>query len=325
MIKKVLQIILLVFTIIVTIYFTIFLKKQIHSAKEIFTHKITTENIKNSITYQDEFIKLNNVVALEKDVKIYQLVKERNNKYTKQWVDIDKINNCNTNTYFSKNIIIDKIITQNNIIIEQKYFIDKIQYTPLIFNAKFLYGLPTKINNHNNINKNTTYTDLDSYVSSIDNKIVHIEKDKFSVVNDNILYSGIDYSNPQICDIKITYKYFSPTNITFLNSNIMDFNRENIVKLINFKKITFLVILLVMVNIIIFCVKIVLIILKKVPDFTLQYIPFFNEYFVYSQNIYFNTFCISSILLCVVGGSWIFGIVPLVFLVIAREVDYCSI
>lgn len=332
MIKKILLIVLLVFTTIITICFTIFLKKQIHSTKQIFTHRINTDNIENSITYKDEFVKLNNVIALQKNVKIYQWV-EDNNTYTKQWVDkkidssqfVDKSknNNCNTNTYTSKNIVIDKIITKHNLIIKQSDFITKIRYTPLVFNTKFLYGLSTKINN--NIDKNATYTDLDSYVSSIDNKVIHAEKDKFNVVNGDILYSGVNYNNPEICDIKITYKYFSSKNITFLNSNIVDFYRKNIIKLIIFKRITFLAILLVVVNIIVFCVKIILIMLQKIPDFTLQYIPFFNEYFVYSQNIYFNTFCISSILLCITGGYWVFGIISLMLLIVAREIDYYGV
>lgn len=333
MIKKTLLIIILIFTIITTIYFTFLLREKIFTAKQIFTNKIITDKIINLVNYQDEFIKLNKIMALQKQVQIYQWIEGHNNKYTKKWADKiinssqftdeTKNNNCNINTYSDKNIIIDKIITQNNAAIEQKYFINKIQYIPLIFDKKVMYGLPVKINN--NTNKNTTYTDLDSYVSSIDNKIVHIEKDKFNVINGNILYSGTNYNNPEICDIKITYKYFNPENITFLNSNIVDFNKTNFVKIITIKKIFFLITLLSIVSIIMFCIKIILTILQKIPNFTLYYIPFFNEYFTYSKYINFNTCCIAVMLLCVASDCWIFGFIPLMFLMIARQVDYWKI
>ena len=350
---SILKIIALNITILLLGYIT---RLNIKNIQNINEYILIKDTITNTATYKDELIELHNIVSVNKNVEIYQWIEneiitkktgKRQITYKKQWIknpvdstsfnDATKNNNCtNKNIYKSKQFTINKITTDNNYIIEQQDFYNKIQHSPLhLKKDSVYYGLPIK--KQIQIQKEESYTDLDSYVSSIDNKTAHIEKDKFIVINEGVLFNGSNYLNPQICDTKITYKIFKPNTVTFFgNANndilktnskfsMLDFSNKNINIIITIKKIIFLIMLIVVVNIIALCIKFLLQTFKKIQKFTLTYIPFFNEYFIYSNKIYLDTIYITSTVLFIIAGYYILAPIPIIPLIIARQFDYYSI
>lgn len=358
--NKILSLIILIPLLVFIIYSIVFIKIKINKIKTITKNKdnyITkTDKIKNKNIYKDELMQMDNITALKRAVKIYQWVEEKHfikkeNKYkysySLKWVnkpinsndfkDKTKNNNCkNNNIYSNKEFIIEKIQTKNGYTLEKKYFIDKIKYKTLSFNNdSIFYGLSIK-NKEYNKQTNNSYTDLDSYVSSTDNKVAIFEKDKFIAIN-NILFLGKNFYKPQVCDIKINYKIFKPTDISFFsyvvdneitpykNFNIINFSSKNINNLVLLKKFEMFLKLILIINLLIFFTNSVIKELHKSSWFTLKYIPFFNEYFAYTKNNKLNLFCIMSIFVFIIVGYYILIILPLFILFIARQFDYYSI
>lgn len=359
LLKKILSYFILIVSIYSIYILCVHLNKKINNIEyiknNIKSYVFIDDNLKKTL-YKDELIELEDSIAVLRNVFIYQWIEYKDkdtNKYVynKAWVkgfvnsnnyfDKTKINNCHLNNeYKNINFIANNIKTNNSIVIDKKYYIDKIKYHPLEFKKnKIYYGL--ELNTQNDIKEDEDYLDPDLYVSSLDKKVALVDREKFKVVGNNnnkILFNGNNFNNPSICDIKIEYKIFNPQKISFFgniddNNNksdnhyyLISFNDNiNLNILIKKEQLYFFGKLLLFTNLIIFLVSTILNILIYLKDFTLKYIPFLNEYLIFSNKPILNTFIISTILFLIVLNHYIFIIIPLLILFILRQIDYCSI
>ena len=313
---------------------------------------IISGNILNKTTYKDEILTINDVIAVSKEVYTYQWleVQEVLNKitkysYKKEWSkkiidskyfkDKTKSNDVNKNIYTSNYFVLDNIKTKNHII-NKNYYINEIKLKQLDIKAgKVFYGVNKKNKKYYGENK-SSYTDLDSYVSSNDNYVAKYDKDKFVAIKDGILFNGRNIKEPEIGDVLVIYKVFKANDIYFFgelddgelksykNYFITSFSNDINSKLDVFK-IKIILMLSFGIIIMLFLIKNILKKLKQTRLFTLKYIPFFNEYFVYSKNINFISIILFLFSVLTLFNLYIFAIIVLIPLIIARELDYFSI
>ena len=285
-------------------------------------YNYVNEEIINKTNYKDELLILKNVAAVKKNVYIYKNISGK-----KDWY-LDKTSESGyNNTYF----VLDNIKTLNYSL-NKKYFENKVKFKQVKFkNSSIFYG--NEIKNYKYFDDESNYTDLDSYISNTNKKIAKIKRDKFIVIDDYKLYKGSNYYNPKIGDVLITYYTFSPNNLYFFGNfkNLKQNNYKVIFDVNNnffitiFLKSKVIIIIFLFINVILFFIILLLKKLYQLKNFTLNFIPFFNEYFAYSDKFYFN----SVILLIMIGficlDKYYFAVIAFIPLLIEREIDYYSI
>ncbi|MDR1499312.1 MAG: TMEM43 family protein [Rickettsiales bacterium] len=313
------------------------------------------DKIKNKVDYSDEDVDLtiNDVFSLKKEVHTYQWVEERKslNKsenfsyvYKKQWTEhpvnsdefYDKTKvNFHPNNYKNKVIIPDKLVTaKHNYVLDHKHFLSKIQYKYHKFRANEVV-LGTFLNKKYNFNyKNNdtkNFVDLDAYVSSIEKEVAEKEREKLKVVDEHILYNGENMDDPKIGDVKIVYKIFTPPSVSILENTknksiIVDFTGKSKNDLLFNYRVGLFFLLALYFNALFFVINKILLFLRgDFRDFSLRFIPYFNEYFVYSCNHKTNVTLVSlAFFLIVIKIYWLVPI-PLLLLIIFRKFDYYSI
>ena len=285
-------------------------------------YNYVNEEIINKTNYKDELLILKNIAAVKRNIYIYKDMSGKRDWY------LDKTSESGyNNAYF----VLDNIKT-SNYSLNKKYFENKIKFKQVKFKSNSIfYG--NEIKNYKYFNDENNYTDLDSYVSSTNKRIAKIKRDKFIVIDDYKLYKGSNYYSPKIGDVLITYYTFSPENLYFFGNfkNLKQNNYKVIFDVSNnffitiFLKSKVIIIIFLFINIMLFFIVLLLKKLYQLKNFTLNFIPFFNEYFAYSDKFYFN----SVILLIIIGfvclDKYYFAIITLIPLLIKREIDYYSI
>lgn len=314
---------------------------------------IVDDIIINDNKYSDGIVTINGAIAVKRDVYTYQWreIQKMSNKigtykYDKIWSkniidstkfsDKTKNNNVGRNLYKSSYFILDNIKTRNYKI-DKKYYEKYIELEPFNFKTDAVfYGQKIKNKDYFVNSKESYYTDLDIYISDNDKKVAQYDRDVFRVVGNGVLFSGKNYNNPEIGDIVIVYKVFKANKIYFFgeingtdltaykNYFVIDF-KDNIHNDVHLFKMKFLFIFIISVNVLMLLIKLILGKLKQLKSFTLRRIPFFNEYFSYSNKDYFNIFCLFSITMLILTSLYIFIIIPAILLFIARQIDYYSI
>ena len=323
---------------------------------------IISDKIANVTNYKDELTGFNDVLGVERQVKIYQWVEnkeflEDKNRYVysyfKKWVeepvdstafyDRSKNNSCGEkNTYQNKYFLVDKIVTkQNGYFLDKKYFSNKIHFKDVEFkDGTVIYGtiIKKKVKKINveQENDDSGHIDLDYYVSSMNKSTVVKSRDKFIAYN-NILTNSKDIEKPEICDNIIKYRVFNPKNVLALGAVkdkkivpyddfiLVEFDKSINNKFLIIRKLRFLSVIIVIISLIIFVTSFILYKLRIHKTFTLKRVPFFNEYLVYSRWSNFNTMCVVSIVLLISVHYTYFIAVPIALLIIAKNIDYYSI
>jgi hypothetical protein len=144
-----------------------------------------------------------------------------------------------------------------------------------------------------------SYYDLDSYVSAMSRKKVKKEFDKFRVINKNTLYSGQNFSSPEVGDIAIDYDVVTPREI-FLVGKITDreiIPFDNMLKIdpktmytrnkfiFNYKlRSVFELFMLILAQIALFFL-ILKNIQKNLKKGFLRLVPFLEDYFVHEKTL----------------------------------------
>ena len=285
-------------------------------------YNFINEEIVNKTDYNDELVILKNIVAIKRNVYIYKNISGK-----KDWYLDKSFESGYDNKYF----ILNDIKTLNHSL-NKKYFEDKIKFKQVKFKRNYVfYG--NEIKNYKYFKEEDAYTDLDSYVSETNKKIAKIKRDKFIVVDDYKLYKGSNYYKPKIGDVLITYYTFSPKKLYFFGNfkNIQQnnykvmFDVSNIFFMTMFLKSRVIVIIFLFINIVLFFIVLLLKKLYQLKNFTLNFVPFFNEYFAYSDKFYFNSVFLSIIIIFICIDKYYLSIISIVPLLIAREIDYYSI
>lgn len=305
-------------------------------------------SILNKETYKDEILTVKDVVSVSREVYRYQWteIQETSSKiatynYKKIWSrkpidssnfrDKTKNNNVDRSIYEETFFILNNIETKNHTI-NKNYYIKKIKLTPIKFKKKEFSG--KIIEDSFDINKES-FTDLDSYLSYEDGRFAKYKRDKFIVIDDGILFNGKNIKEPEIGDTIIVYKAFKPNYIYFfgeLNKELSSYKgyfaitfEDNLDK--NIKQLKNKIIFSVVIGITLIFLFIDLIVCKlsQLKLFTLKYVPFFNEYFIYSKKKYFNIFCLFFFFILIIFNLYYLSAIPAILLFIARQVDYFSI
>ena len=320
----------LLFFYVLLLFFVIsfldFLVDDTHLLNRIAEYDYINEKIINKKEYKDEFLTIKDVVAVKKTVFIYQQKESKG-----AWVEKTTEDN---NGYNSQYFVVDNIETKNHVL-DKKFFEKRINFIDYkLKDGTVFYG--KEVENHDYFKEENSYTDLDTYISDKDQKIVESKKDRFTVVLGK-LYKGKHYTEPEIGDILITYKVFKPNYLYFFgytgDINLKAFQDYYLVKFdYDYDTTTALgikflgiVVIIVVANIMLFLVRLILMKLTKSRGFTLRFVPFFNEYLVYSKNLYFNSTCFTVLLLFFVCEFYIFMLIPMILLFVARQKDYYSI
>jgi hypothetical protein len=213
------------------------LKKLLDLDRNVSKSAFIYDRINNKINFKDQPIKveINGIFALRKNVQMYQWFEikgrvDRRSKYiysySKKWsssfIDSRKFQDKTKNNYVgnikaytSKVIPVGDIVTKQGYTIAKKYFRGKISYKKYEFkNPKIVYmGFKIKKNNVPKYRQDKNYYDLDSYVAAINKKKVKKACDEFRVINGNTLYSGENFSNPKVGDIRIDYDVAIPNKV----------------------------------------------------------------------------------------------------------------
>jgi hypothetical protein len=290
------------------------LNKLIFIEDEIDNRGELRDNILRAVAAADVF-------ALRRKVQLYQWVEDKrlmsgrtayNYSYQKQWVDkpvnsdkfrdrtksnhVEQLNNLRA--YRSETIFVGNIKTKRGFELDRKYFSNNLSYTGLVFKNPDISYVSSIIRaeTEQKSDQNETYTDLDSYVGSTGPKKIISEDrlDKFNIIEGHILYNGIDFSNPNIGDIKIEYEVSSPRKISFLGSVVnkklipyrglveIDSGVKTVDKFIwrrqlaAIQRIIFISLLLFIVVDLLFKI-----IQENLRMYFLHVIPFFDKYFLY--------------------------------------------
>lgn len=305
-------------------------------------------NILNKGTYKDEILTIKDTISVSREVYRYQWteIQETSSKittynYKKIWSkkpidssnfrDKTKNNNVDKNIYEEKFFVLSNIETKNHTI-DKNYYIKKIKLTPIKFKRKEFSG---KIVEDSFDIKKESFTDLDSYLSYEDGRLAKYKKDKFVVIDDGILFNGENIKEPEIGDTIIVYKEFKADYIYFfgeLNKELGSYKNyfaitfeDNLDK--NIKQLKNKIIFSAIAGVVLVFLFTDLIVCKlsQLKLFTLKYIPFFNEYFIYSKKRYFNIFCLFFFFISIIFNLYYLSIIPALLLFIARQVDYFSI
>lgn len=317
--------------------------------KELF---FVNGTIKNKINYKDDELKISieNILGIKKDVYIYQLVEskkylKKTNKYTnlyeKQWVkqQINSNNFTNKNIYTSKEIIPKELIFGNDYILENKFFYKKLKFENYYFNRKYIKGKYLNKSFEEKFVESNTYSDLDSYVSSNNGTFAKNEREKFKIIDGYILFNGVNFEEPEIGDTKIIYSVFSADFVSFLGSKdnkklkpyknffAVDFEKNGKEEIVFMEKMKFIFYFFIFINTGVFIINKILLILKSktYKHITLRYIPYFNEYFIYSKNHKLNILLLFSFLVTVIFNLYWLALFIIFTIIYLRNIDYYSI
>ena len=366
MVKKFLIFFFSIFLVIFSIIIAIKMSKEVYTINDLLKNpdqvSFLRDKIKNKVNFKDEFIdiEIKNVLALRKNVKIYQWIETKkvmkktgayvylyNKDWSDKFIDSNKFHDKTKNNY-KKNALVYKseIMFSENIItkkdgyeLDSIYFEDKIKLQKLEFkNMDVVFrGAPMKKSYNIKYEEQETYKDLDSYIAAKEKKIAEKDVDKFKIIDKTILFNGNDYKNPEIGDVKITYEIFSPDYITFFGKienkmlvpygnfievNFTDTDKKTLIQKYKIKLVIELLIFSVVTYIALF-ISIKLLRLNN-KELILDLVPYFNEYIIFG-NIDIIVISLFFILFFIAVRLYILLIIPLILLYYFRQIDYYSI
>jgi hypothetical protein len=320
------------------------------------------DRLKNKIDYVDDEldVKINNIISVKKEVSMYQWNEgkklNRNGNFVHSYKKIWSSHYINSDNFYDKNkkninnlkkyksvvIVPNKLfMMRHGYTLDVKYFKDKIKYKIYDFGGinRVFEGAPVeKEYGFKYEDKGNDYSDPDSYVALVEKSPAIKERERFRLYN-NVLYNGKNIKNPEIGDIKITYKIFSPTFISFfgniINKELVPYNNEAIFDfdigkdekdlMLKYKMII-IAELVIYINIVFFLLDRILFYFRnQLKGFALSCIPYFNEYFAFANENKINTFLVFMIFLGVVIGSIPIILFLFFLLVILRNIDYYSV
>lgn len=364
--KKILVFIITLFFTFFIIFLSIKMSKKAKNMLSLLNNQneliFLSDKIQDKIKYRDKLIdlKIDDVLVIKKKVKVYQWVETKKllNKmgsyiydYEKKWsdnfIDSKKFNDKtknnyqkNANTYKNEIIFPNVIITEkDNYEIDKIYFEDKIKLKPFIFNEskKVFYGAPIKKSYDIKYQKEENFTDLDLFVAAKEKKVAKKELDKFYVVDKYTIFNGVNFKNPEIGDVKITYEIFSPEYVSFLgkiknkklvpykNFIVVDFVPKRKDTVIKELKIRFIIEITIFITTLYFILYFIITNMRgELKNISLNIIPFINEYCVFGKKNQIILLFISIILLIILK-LYIIILIPIIIFYINRQIDHYSI
>lgn len=364
--KKVSAFIITMFFIFFIIFLSIKMSKKAKHMLSLLNNQseiiFLSDKIQNKIKYKDKLIdlKIEDILIIKKNVKIYQWIETKKllNKigsyiydYEKKWsdnfIDSKKFNDKtknnyqkNANTYKNEIIFPNFIITEkDNYEINKIYFENKVKLKPFIFNEPNIvfYGAPIKKSYDLKYKEEENFTDLDLFVATKEKKVAKKELDKFFVVNNQTIFNGIDFKNPEIGDVKITYEVFSPDYISFLgkiknkklipyeNFIMVDFISKSKNTMIKKLKTQFISEISIYIILIYFALYFIVTNIRgELKSISINTIPFINEYCIFGDKNHIILLFI-SIILSIILKLYIIILISTIILYVNRQIDYYSI
>ena len=320
--------------------------------------------IRHNIDFQQSRINYNsrNVYIDDEisNISFKDVLAIKRNVYILQWQEVENRGQTEYKKIWSKSLI-NSDNFKNKQYVNSK---DKIKYTEelfssdattefgVTFNGDFIKKYATftkikvnkiadefcgaeKINKHKK-EKIHNKNDLDDYLY-IGAKPVKIDREKFLLLEDGSIVNSKDSLNPEIGDVKIEYESFAPKYVFFIkdltNNSFIEFKNVKSVIFSNFaivhQKIALETVVITVLSIcfviLLFLSCMSVVYLKKgYKDFILHFLPYFNEYIIYS-----NSKLLSILLfLFLVGISthiYIISVLILLIVLYLRNKDFYSI